>query len=97
MSFWSFLGEFFLFRWIFGKHRNNEPHVFIPPHADSPVSHKKPDNDSWDSFNPADYYRGEGYHGNCSPSNDDYHYGRSSCDDFIEQEDDYDMIDDFLD
>lgn len=97
MSFWSFSGEFFLFRRLFGKHRKSEPHVLSSTHTDPPADRRDTAEDSWDSFNPADYYRGEGYHGNCNPSNDDYHYGRSSYDDFIEQEDDYDMIDDFLD
>lgn len=25
MTFWNYIGEFFLFRWLFGSHKHNEP------------------------------------------------------------------------
>lgn len=67
MSFWDFIGEFFLFRWLFCDSRQRDEH--------DNVSESR------------DYY-----------DDHDYDYGRNhqSFDDFHEEQDDYDMMDDFL-
>lgn len=63
MSFWSFIGEFFLFRWLFGGH----PHD--ASRHDTSAHHPQP------------------------PLAEDY---GSSHDDFLDEQDDYDMMDDFM-
>lgn len=65
MSFWSCIGEFLLFRWLFDDHESD---------CNGNVGH-------------TDY---GGYSGN-----DDYiDYGSRQSDDFLDEQDDYDMMDD---
>lgn len=72
MKFWNYIGESFLFRWLFNKLHNTE------------------DNDA-PNGKPSDY---RGYSSNSHSSNR-YHGNSQSYHDFHEEQDDYDMIDDF--
>lgn len=65
MKFWNYIGEFFLFRWIFGKIQHTE---------DNDIPGGKPSN---------------------SYGSNEYDWDSQSYDDFHEEQDDYDMMDDF--
>lgn len=94
MRIWNYIGEFFLFRWLFGKlHHKEDYESELKSNArrtfmsDSTEDNEAPD--SWSS----------GYYHGYSSRNiyDSYDYDRlnQSIDDFHEEQDDYDMMDDF--
>ena len=72
MNLWNYIGEFFLFRWLFGKHQHTECN--ITPKIKSRNS--------------------RGYSSNSYDSNK-YDWSSQSYDDFHEEQDDYDIMDDF--
>ncbi len=89
MRFWIYVGEFFLFRWLFGSHKHNEKRLNISDTTSSRVDkdfanntnslrdHRRYDDD----FN---------YHHN---DYQDYGYTQS-VDDFLDEQEEYDMLDD---
>lgn len=64
MKHWSLVGEFFLFRWLFGDYQREEGRGDLPTHRN-------------------DYYGRDKWRNYQSP------------DEFHEEQDDYDMMDDF--
>lgn len=88
MSIWNYIGEFFLFRWLFGSHKHNE---IVRNLSDMPLSSN--------NNNMVDYTDSHiGYENRYDNSfsryeNCDYGYSRSY-DNFHEEQDDYDMMDD---
>lgn len=88
MSFWNYIGEFFLFRWQFGSHKCNE------------TKHDVLDTDirfsGRDFANDMDSHIGlDRHYDNCYSCYDNQDYGYSqSYDDFHDEQDDYDMMDD---
>lgn len=103
MNFWNYIDDFFLFRWLFGKRGKSRsrfnrsegiPTVGNNP-ADDPADVEELDDlDIFMRDNPIsnstpqyDYQDCDGYSDNNS----------QSFNDFIEEEDDYDLMDDFLD
>lgn len=88
MKFWNYISEFFLFRWLFGSHKRNEPKRDV---SDTNISHA-----DRDFANDIDSYIGCRRHSDNSYSrydNQDYSYSQSY-DDFLDEQDDYDMMDD---
>lgn len=86
MKFWNYIGESFLFHWLFGSHKHNKAKPDVPDATVNPV-----DSDSMDDL---DSYMRFGRHSdNCS------RYGNQDCgytqsyDDFLDEQDDYDMMD----
>lgn len=81
MSFWNYIGEFFLFRWLFGSHRHNETKRNL---SDTTTNFDNrgiiDDNDSHIGY-------GSRYDNQC------YDYSQSY-DDFHDEHDYYDMTDD---
>lgn len=88
MKFWSYIGEFLLFRWLFGSHKHNEPKRDVSDTAISPA-HRNLEDD-------IDLLFGQNSRYDSSYSHYDEHdYGYSqSYDDFLDEQDDYDMMDD---
>ncbi len=80
MSLWNYIGEFLLFRWLFGSHEHNET--------------KRDLSDKSASFG-NDTHTGFGRsHDNSYSRYDNRDYGYSqSYDDFHDEQDDYDMMD----
>lgn len=88
MSFWNYIGEFFLFRWLFGYHRHNETQQNM---SDTSSSFGNKDiinvNDTHTDFGRR--------HDNSYSRYDNHDYGYSqSFDNFHDEQDDYDMMDD---
>lgn len=89
MSFWNFIGEFFLFGWLFGHHKHDTAKCDEP---DATVNRA----DSVGVDEPDSYMRYGSRHSQNSYSgyaNHDYDYSHSY-DDFLDEQDDYDMMDD---
>lgn len=83
MKFWSYIGEFFLFSWLvelFKKHERREG-------VNS--GERFLDNDLTDDFDVHPRYGSGHSRFDC----DDYGYNQS-VDDFLDEQDDYDMMDD---
>ena len=90
MKFWNYIGEFLLFRWLFGSHKHSEPKRDVP---NANISHA--DRDYADDLDSHIGY-GSRYHNSYSRyDNHDYGYSQSY-DDFLDEQDDYDMMDDDL-
>lgn len=87
MLLWDYIGEFFLFRWLFGLHKHNEVKRNM---SDTAINSLNKDClDDHDSY--IDYRS----HDNSYSHYDNKDYGYSqSYDDFLDEQDDYDMIDD---
>lgn len=97
MSIWNYIGEFLLFRWLFGN-RNKSHNIsnynsvettdYTPRRVDIEdyITHDL-DNDLRDMHG-SDYDR---YHSHNNYSN---YGGYQSHDDFLDEQDDYDMMDD---
>ena len=87
MSLWNYIGEFFLFRWLFGSNKHNEPKRDLSDMSAS-FSNK-------DIIDVNDTYFGLGRHEKSYSRFDNRDDGYSqSYDDFHEEQDDYDMMDD---
>ena len=87
MSIWNYIGEFFLFRWLFGYHKHNEPKRDLSDMSAS-FSNK-------DIIDVSDTHSGFGRHENSYFRYDNHDYGYSqSYDDFHDEQDDYDMMND---
>ena len=87
MSFWNYIGVFFLFRWIFGSHKHNN--------TQQNMSDKSSSFDNEDIIDVNDTYFGLGRHEKSYSRFDNRDDGYSqSYDDFHEEQDDYDMMDD---
>lgn len=87
MAFWKYIGEFLLFRWLFGSHKHDEPGRDL---SDTSSSFGNKDiidvNDTHSDF---------GCHENSYSRYDNRDYGYSQLyDDFHDEQDDYDMMDD---
>lgn len=92
MKFWNYIGEFYLFRWLFGKLHKNEDGVTSSANRQPFMSDCVEDND-------APVVRSSSYHYN-QPYRDPYDgnddgWSNKPFDDFHEEQDDYDMMDDF--
>lgn len=88
MSFWNYIGEFLLFRWLFGSHKHTEAKRDAPNETVNPV-----DSDSLDD--PDSYMRYGSRPDNSYSRYDNQDYGYpQSYDDFLDEQDDYDMMDD---
>ena len=88
MTFWNYIGEFFLFRWLFGSHKHNESKRNLSDTSSS-FGHKDiiGNNDTHTGFSRR--------HENSYSRYDNYDYGYSqSYDDFHDEQDGYDMMDD---
>lgn len=110
MSFWNYIGGYFLFRWLFGsrnRHYNiNSSHLvdttgYTPWHAD--FEDYDLDDDSRIMDHPASRhshrqpYQGADIYDDEDDALDDYDPTDSanySSDDFLDEQDDYDMMDD---
>lgn len=88
MSFWTYIGEFFLFRWLFGSHKHDETKRDLSDTSSSFGSKDIiDDNDTHICF-------GRRYE-NLYSRYDNHHYGYSqSYDDSHDEQDNYDMMDD---
>lgn len=88
MKLWNYIGELFLFRWLFGSRKHSEPKHNV---SDTPSSSANSDFvDDTESY--IDY---DSRHNNSYSHYDDYDYDYShSYDDFHDEQDDYDMMDD---
>lgn len=87
MTFWNYIGEFFLFRWLFGSHKHNETQQNMSDTSSS-FGNK-------DIIDVDDTHYGFGPNENSCSRYDNRDYGYSqSCDDFHDEQDDYDMMDD---
>ncbi len=87
MSYWNYIGEFFLFRWLFGSHKHN---VTQQNMSDTFSSFG-----NMDIIDDNDTHSGFDRHENSYSRYDNRDYGYSqSCDDFHDEQDDYDMMDD---
>lgn len=88
MKFWNYIGEFFLFRWLFGSHKHNEPKRDVP--------NTNPRSADRDFANDLDsHIVGIRHSDNSYSRYDNQNYGYSqSYDDFHAEQDDYDMMDD---
>ena len=87
MTFWNYIGEFFLFRWLFGSHKHNETQQNMSDTSSS-FGNK-------DIIDVDDTHYGFGPNENSYSRYDNREYGYSqSCDDFHDEQDDYDMMDD---
>lgn len=88
MKFWNYIGEFFLFRWLLGLHKHNEVKRDMP---DATINSANRDfTDDMDSY--IDY--SSRYDNSYSHyDNQDYGYSQSY-DDFLDEQEDYDMMDD---
>lgn len=87
MTFWNYIGEFFLFRWLFGSHKHNETQQNMSDTSSS-FGNK-------DIIDVDDTHYGFGPNENSYSHYDNRDYGYSqSCDDFHDEQDDYDMMDD---
>lgn len=88
MSFWNIIGEFFLFRWLFGSHEHDETKQNLSDTSSS-FGNKDfiDDNDRHISIGSR--------HGISCFRYDNRNYGYSqSYDDLHDEQDDYDMMDD---
>lgn len=84
MKFWNYIGEFFLFRWLFGSHKHDE------------TRYKSISSDNRDRVSDMDSHIGLKSHYNNNYSrfeSHDYVYSQSY-DDFHDEQDDYDLMDD---
>lgn len=88
MSFWNYIGEFFLFRWLFGSHKHDEAKHDVPN-----TNIKFADRDFADDLNPHIGYGSRYDNSRSRYNNQDYGYFQSY-DDFLDEQDDYDMMDD---
>lgn len=87
MNFWNYIGEFFLFRWLFSSHRHNE--------TQQNISDTSSGFGSKDIMDVNDTHFDFGRHENSYSRYDNRDYGYSqSYDDFHDEQDDYDMMDD---
>lgn len=86
MSFWNSIGEFFLFRWLFGSRKRSD----IIHNETASLRHSFNEDDTSDSdLNFEKRYSQDYSHFD----NLDYDYSQSY-DDFLDEQDDYDMMDD---
>ncbi|WP_305483349.1 hypothetical protein [Paramuribaculum intestinale] len=87
MSLWNYIGEFLLFRWLFGSHEHNE--------TKRDLSDKSASFGNKDIIDDNDTHTGFGRsHDNSYSRYDNRDYGYSqSYDDFHDEQDDYDMMD----
>jgi len=87
MKLWNYIGEFFLFRWLFGSHKHNKPGRDLSDTSSS-FGNK-------DIIDVTDTHSGFGRHENSYSRYDNHDYGYSqSYDDFHDEQDEYDMMDD---
>lgn len=88
MNFWNYIGEFFLFRWLFGLHKHNEITCEV---SDATINFAN--RDSADDMDSHIDYRNQYDNSDSRYDNKDYGYSQLY-DDFLDEQDDYDMIDD---
>ncbi len=96
MSFWNYIGEFLLFRWLFGNQNRShnvgsshpvETTDYTPRRVDIEDYIANDLDDDLRLMRGSDY--GRGYKHNAYSD-----YGYQSHDDFLDEQDDYDMMDD---
>lgn len=89
MRFWNYVGEFFLFRWLFSSHKHNEKRLDISDTTSSQV-----DKDFAKNTNSLSNHRR--YDDDFNYHHNDYqYYGYTqSVDDFLDEQEGYDMLDD---
>lgn len=83
MKFWHYIGEFLLFRWLFGTHESDNTQHDVPSSANRLYGEDIIDDcmlHHYDNRPEDDYYDG------------DY----ESYNNFLDDEDDYDLLDDFF-
>lgn len=86
MSLWNYIGEFFFFRWLFGSRKRSD--ILYNETASSRHSFNE-DDISEPDLNFEKRYSHDYSHFD----NHDYDYSQSY-DDFLDEQDDYDMMDD---
>lgn len=86
MPFWNYIGEFLLFRWLFGSHKHSEPKRDVPniSHADRDFANDLDSHIDFGRYKDNSYSRYD---------NHDYGYSQSH-DDFLDEQDNYDLMDD---
>lgn len=84
MKFWNYIGEFLLFRWLFGSLKRDEAKCKDINPTDNDVAD---DADSYSGF-------GSRYDNSYSRYDRQDYGGSQSYDDFLDEQDDYDMMDD---
>jgi len=92
MKFWNYIGEFFLFRWLLGKLHKTEKGVSNSNNRQQFMSDCVEDNDTTVLRSNSCHY-GQSYRN--SYDSNDYGWNDQSFDDFHEEQDDYNMMDDF--
>lgn len=92
MKFWNYIGEFFLFRWLFGKlhHKEGQAHISKSSNQQSFLNDSFEDNDVRISSSNQSYHDYPSRY-----SHNDYDWDSHSLNDFDEGMDDYDVMDDF--
>lgn len=88
MSFWNYIGEFFLFRRLFSSHKYHEA-----KHVVSNTNIRSTDRDSANNMESNIGYKRHSDNSYSHHDNQDYGYSKSY-DDFHDEQDDYDMMDD---
>ncbi len=87
MNIWNYIGEFFLFRWLFGSNKHNETKCNL--------SNTSSSFGNCDIIEDNDTHSGFVRHENSYSRFDNHDYGYSqSYDDFHDEQDGYDMMDD---
>lgn len=88
MKFWSYIGEFFLFRWLFG--------LFKPNGTKSNLSESSRNDFHDDVINDCDtdFIHGNRYEKSYSNYDNQNYNSYRAYDDFLDEHDEYDMIDD---
>ena len=94
MSFLNCIGEFFLFRWLFGKLQSNEVQKNVPESCERQSFINDDAEDNEISVDMSNSYHRDDFSYNPYADND-YDWNGQSFNDFHEEQDDYDMMDDF--
>lgn len=97
MSFWNYIGKFLLFRWLFGN--RNKGHNIGSSHTVDTTDYtpRRVDIEDYIANDLDDDLRNPHYYNNgCHGRNNDHsdYGGYQSHDDFLDEQDDYDMMDD---
>lgn len=88
MSFWNYIGEFFLFRRLFGSHKHNEA-----KHDVSNTNIRYTDRDFADELDSRSSF-GKRYDNSYSRYDNHDHGYSQAYDNFLDEQDDYDIMDD---
>lgn len=101
MSIWNYIGEFFLFRWLFDKFRKSTTEHY--EHTED-LGASIADSNNSENIDDLDRFMHNNGNNHYSKYGNDYSYSNhndwntksynDSYDDFLDEQDDYDMMDD---